>query len=404
MMGRVLQWMLVMIALLLPMYLVRFSVGPLPMTVLEVLILATVVVWIGSRPDFGRLCGHKGLLIACGLFLVAGTIAMLVAPELRTAAGLWRAYIVEPMLVGLMIAVSATPQTIERLVTAIAVSVGVVSTWAVVQYFWLPDGVTLWSTTIGEIPNAYWRAEATRRATSVFPFPNAVALFVAPWIPMLALHNWWYRGVAVLACVAVVLSQSLGAVLGVGAAVFVWMVWYTRWTRVVAIVGAVALGLVLWLVPPQQLATENLYAQKSWSGRVRTSMWAETVEQLTHAPSVAVLGNGLGGYQEAVKPFHRLNWAEIYLYPHNIVLNFWSEVGALGVIAFALLIGCVVRLAYRVRGPVAIGIIGAAIVIVVHGVVDVPYFKNDLAVAWWMLVGMAVVLAAPSQKSRKSVQ
>lgn len=397
--------MLIAIAALLPTYLVRWSVGPVPTTLLEVLIWVTAVMWAWSRPSFERLREHKGLLIASGLFLVAGTVSLIVAPELRAAAGLWRAYIVEPMLVGLMVATSATPQTVMRMVAAAAVSVGLMSVYTIVQYFWLPDGVTLWGTTIGEIPNAYWRAQATRRATAFFEYPNAVALFVAPFIPLFAVQRaWWYRAVAVLACVAVVLSQSLGAVLGVGAAVFVWMVWYHRWTRIVAIVGAVALMLVVWLVPPQQLATENLYAQKSWSGRVRTSMWAETVEQLTHTPSVAVLGNGLGGYQEAVKPFHRLNWAEIYLYPHNIVLNFWTEMGALGVVAFALLIGCVVRLAYRVRRPVALGIIGSAIVIVVHGMVDVPYLKNDLAVAWWMLVGMAVVIAGASQKSRKSVQ
>ncbi len=396
--------MLIAIAALLPSYLVRWSAGPVPTTLLEVLILVTAGMWAWSRPSFERLREHKWLMIASGLFLIAGTVSVFVAPELRTAAGLWRAYIVEPILVGLMIATSATPQTVARMIAAASVSVGLVSVYAIVQYFWLPDGVTLWGTTIGEIPNAYWRAEATRRATSVFPFPNAVALFVAPFIPMLALRGWWYRGVATLACVAVVLSQSLGAILGVAAAVFVWMLWYHRWTRVVAIVGAITLALVVWFVPPQQLATENLYAQKSWSSRVRTSMWAETVEQLTHTPSVAVLGNGLGGYQEAVKPFHRLNWAEIYLYPHNIVLNFWTELGALGVAAFAALWIWLVRTGYRAGGVIGLGIVGAAIVILVHGMVDVPYFKNDLATAWWILVGMTVVITGASQKSRKSVQ
>ena len=34
------------------------------------------------------------------------------------------------------------------------------------------------------------------------------------------------------------------------------------------------------------------------------------------------------------------------------------------------------------------GVMGAMIVIVVHGIVDVPYFKNDLALIFWALLAM----------------
>lgn len=35
-----------------------------------------------------------------------------------------------------------------------------------------------------------------------------------------------------------------------------------------------------------------------------------------------------------------------------------------------------------------IGLISAMIVIIVHGLVDVPYFKNDLAVMFWLFLAM----------------
>ena len=37
---------------------------------------------------------------------------------------------------------------------------------------------------------------------------------------------------------------------------------------------------------------------------------------------------------------------------------------------------------------IALGLIGAMVAIVVHGMVDVPYFKNDLAVMFWLVIAM----------------
>jgi hypothetical protein len=39
-----------------------------------------------------------------------------------------------------------------------------------------------------------------------------------------------------------------------------------------------------------------------------------------------------------------------------------------------------------------LGILGAFVVIVVHGLVDVPYFKNDLACLFWVLIALLSLL------------
>jgi hypothetical protein len=36
-----------------------------------------------------------------------------------------------------------------------------------------------------------------------------------------------------------------------------------------------------------------------------------------------------------------------------------------------------------------LGIVLAMVAIVVHGLVDVPYFKNDLALEFWTFLGLA---------------
>jgi len=48
-----------------------------------------------------------------------------------------------------------------------------------------------------------------------------------------------------------------------------------------------------------------------------------------------------------------------------------------------------------------LGLLGALVVIIVHGLVDVPYFKNDLSLLFWLiifLIGSAQARAAGKSK------
>jgi O-antigen ligase len=130
---------------------------------------------------------------------------------------------------------------------------------------------------------------------------------------------------------------------------------------------------------------------KGDSGSVRLTIWKEALEMLKTRP---ILGAGLAGYQTAVAPFHKAKYIEIYLYPHNIFLNFWSETGLLGLLALLWLIG--VFFWQGLRSPPThyslltthYALLAAMLVILIHGLVDVPYFKNDLAVMFWILFGL----------------
>ena len=157
-------------------------------------------------------------------------------------------------------------------------------------------------------------------------------------------------------------------------------------------------------------------------GQIRQELWKETWQMLKDGK--LLLGAGLANYQSAVAPYHQSGiyvrnddpefdkWVaisleyqqkvwqplEIYLYPHNIFLNFWSELGLAGMLLFVWIIGKFLMLDFRLlisdykNKSLILGLTGAMIVIVVHGLVDAPYFKNDLAVLFWLLIGMLGVL------------
>ena len=70
------------------------------------------------------------------------------------------------------------------------------------------------------------------------------------------------------------------------------------------------------------------------------------------------------------------------------MLNFWTEIGLFGAGIFMAIFGYLVYLAFKIRrinillSAVLLAILTA---IFVHGLVDVPYFKNDLALLFWIL-------------------
>ena len=122
----------------------------------------------------------------------------------------------------------------------------------------------------------------------------------------------------------------------------------------------------------------------------RIRIWGQTLRMLSHH---LLFGIGLGNYEQAMGPY----WQDLtrVIYPHNIVLNFWATTGLLGLAAFAWLAVRAFMLGWggwrrhpAPWRPYDLGVILALVAMVVHGIVDVPFFKNDLSLEFWALLGI----------------
>jgi uncharacterized ion transporter superfamily protein YfcC len=51
-----------------------------------------------------------------------------------------------------------------------------------------------------------------------------------------------------------------------------------------------------------------------------------------------------------------------------------------------------------------LGLMGAMVVIVVHGLVDVPYFKNDLAVLFWVMIGIMGIMKFEAESKNEELR
>jgi len=81
-------------------YVWRFKVGPIPTTVLEILILATIALYAGGRIQSGGgwMPRRAGLEIPTALLLLAGLLGIAISPDHIGALGIYRAYFIEPVI------------------------------------------------------------------------------------------------------------------------------------------------------------------------------------------------------------------------------------------------------------------------------------------------------------------
>ncbi|MEK7131807.1 MAG: O-antigen ligase family protein, partial [Patescibacteria group bacterium] len=270
------------------------------------------------------------------------------------------------------------------LALALALSTLSISVYAIIQKF------TGWG-----IATPEWASEATRRVTAFFSSPNAVGLYLAPVAMLLLLMIWkkskerglifWLLNIVCLLSLAAIFftkSQGTWVGLAVGVLVFLFFVGYKK----VALAAAV-LGIIFSLALPS-MRQALLFKDQANQNRLR--LWGYSWTFLSQSPKNFILGAGVRQFFRKVqKPYYDKIVMERLIYPHNIFLNFWTEIGLPGMLAAITMLGYVFYLANKIRKSdklIGAGLLGALTVLVVHGLVDVPYFKNDLAFLFWIIM------------------
>ena len=396
------MWRLVVFVLMLsPTYVVRFLVfKKIPTTLFEILIFILVCVtciravhYPAVRMNYRKKIKliPRSIFFASAIFVIAGIISVCISLDTHAALGIFKAYIVDALLCGFIVWLHLeTEEQLFELAVGFSISLFIISVIGIIQK------CTGWG-----IPNPFWQAAATRRITSIFGYPNAVGLYaelLIPFVCALFVHTKqifmrvWCVLVLLCAIAAIIFAESSGTIAALGGTT-VFLLLIQRRTRIATLIVCCTLVGILFVSPyKKQFADEFLL--QGFSGRLRTQMWKETVVMLRERP---VFGAGLASYQKRVKPFHVFTWAEIYLYPHNLFLTMWSELGLLGVISFVWIFCLVILWSVRAmcldkKKYMSAVVLASCSILFIHGLVDVPYFKNDLSVLFWMIVAIALWL------------
>lgn len=372
---------------LLPAYVVRWHLAFYPTTLLEAAVLVTAAVFLVESWNLRRWPSWRSpFLVPAALFLLAGLISVVDAPSVRAAAGLYRAYVVEPLALFVI-----TTNVVDRLWRARLLLAGLGLGGLAVG---LANFVVVVDAGLHHTLNV-----AVAPPVVIYNTLNAVALFLLPLVSVagaVILHGEerWERVAAAIfvlvALVSIVASFSRGGYLALTVVALLLALSHParRWL----VPALVLAGLALLLIPPVRgrLSHEIDLADPNNSLEERIRLWKATLRMLGDHP---ILGTGMSGFSARMAPY---GGDQGVIYPHDILLNFWTETGLLGIVAFAWIILAGLRTAWRgwrsSRGAwraYQLGVGLALVAVLVHGLVDVPYWKNDLSAEFWILLGVS---------------
>lgn len=371
---------------LAPAYTIRFHVGPLPSTLLEAVLVIAIVTGLAAYRE--EVPWRNPFTWVGLLFILGATLDVWFAPDRRAAAGLWKAYFIEPALAALVIAAMA-PRHWRRFLLAIGLGALVPALVNVAV-----EGSALLTGRFNEVTPQ----------VAIYNSANAIPLFLEPvaaFALAIAVHVPARRDRLVAALLFLVYAAAiltsfsrLGWITLVVLCLFVAAFHRLRWQAfAVALLLAAGLFAGSHRVRDRLLVEFDFHSSKN-SLAIRFPLWRATLAMLADRP---LFGGGLAGFKAAITPYaQRAGYGEDLIYPHDLVLNAWTETGLLGLAGFLGTLVQALRLGLRrLRGDpwrraLGIGLLAMLVTFVVHGVGDVPYFKNDQALVFWALLAVTL--------------
>lgn len=380
--------------ILIPTYLVRLKFG-IPTTLFEVFIWVTLFIILSKTKKFQSLLvklfkEDKLFIIGIILMILGGIISALISDDLIISAGLWKGFLLTPILAGLIIyLVNPRQKIIVNSFLVIGLLVALSAIWQRLTGQTTPDGRVLgiFGIEVGASPNYL----------SLFLTPIAVlgmAVIFASGEPSAYLEKRITSLVSVTAIVSIILAIIFsGSRAGIGTVVFclVIIIWQKIRERKNNKVVNLSFGLVIIFMLLLGLKTglPNFGSQTGErvgsSNNIRFEIWKTTIMDII--PQNSVFGIGMGRFQnyfgEVTKD--RVNFKEfvtpLAVTPHNILLATWVNLGIIGLIGLVLVIW---RFFTRVPRDSIWAITLLSILLL--GIYDTPIYKNDLGAIFWIVI------------------
>lgn len=388
---------------LLPTYTVRFNLSGLPLNLLMVWVAFLVLVFVAWLIKNNLLKEYfawvrslnKLVLIFASLFFIAGTVSLFVGGFTLEKFGQYIVLFIEPIalfkIFGFVF--HKHPDTKELFVRSLYIFLGFSGIYALIQY------VTLF----GLPPEYLGNAVEPKRALSFFEYPNAYAMFIAPCLayllPQVIAHvtkinksNWRALAYPIicysLGILGLTLSLSRGGWLAfaVTSVVAVFLLGNKK-IKTIFITGALVAAIIVAIVPNFRYRIILPFKGEK-SAVSRLSLWHTANKMIKEEP---ITGLGLLGFNNNFEKYNTDPGLSHYKYPHNLELSLWVDTGLLGLVSFILLVlALIYNCLTSIRKPLKLSLILFLLAILIHGVIDVPYFKNDLSSLFWLMIALSI--------------
>ncbi len=402
-----LRWGVYLLLAILPAFLLRWQIAGIPTTWLELAIYLAVAIFFINQIKQKKLkqslllCwqNYKYLLAAMALWLTAAVLATIFSPNIIRSAGALKGWWIDPMLLILLIAsITKTSRHLSQLILFALSGITLVSVYGLVEIIL---GVGL---------------RADKLLNSVFVSANYVAMLL---VPILILSISWIfylktnarskiskllTSLIAINITALLLTKSLG---GIAAFIGGLTVMFYSFSllkqkslnkKFLWLILLVAISVALsWNKINLILTNPNISSLAT-----RQQIWQTALTLIKENPLTGVgLGNFENPYRQTVVQLFKHPLELEVVKAHNLYLNTWAEMGIFGLIVLILIVaifGWQIKKnlkgenCYTVCGFITIGAFAAMIAILIHGLVDTPYFKNDLSIVFWLVFSLPFIM------------
>ena len=284
---------------------------------------------------------------------------------------------------------------LRGLVGALAAGLVFASFVGVIQYFQF----------ISEFPMERWFKEYDPFVvTSTLNHKNFFGMYLILLIPLTYYLTYFYSGIHKLAyfftagisTLALIVSHSRGAIIGLLAAILLTSVFKSR-RALTQIFLVLTITAIILASTPQFMETSFAERFKA-SGKdmdARSDCFGKTFSTLKSKP----MGIGAGTFREKqVCHYGNNEWSITFHHAHNLYLQIMVERGWLALAAFITAMMIFFRISYLSRlgeeltSKTIIGLSTGLLAVLIHGFFDYPFYSQRIALLFFFLMGIAVSL------------
>ncbi|HUT96151.1 MAG TPA: O-antigen ligase family protein [Candidatus Paceibacterota bacterium] len=403
---KILKWGIYLIIFCLPLYLIRLKILGIPTTVLELMIYGLFAFWLINKGYKGLWAAlkHERLLIwGIVLLMVGVSMATIFSWDLRVSAGIWKSWFIDALIFFFVVVSIIKKDDIKNIFRTLVYSGLTVS---IISLVYLIQGNFNYQ---GRLQGIYNSPNFLAMALSI---PLIISLFCASQkkqlhedtgqrlsealpsvsasslIMRLGLRKVFSVIVFLILVVTLFFTKSFGVLLGILAAlVFGLVIHLYQKKKIKLALGIIFLAFAIIFIFGL-VKIESLEGLKSFDARF--VIWQTAWESFETNP---ITGIGPGTFEDYFPPYPKWGVPQ----PHNVFLAFLLQTGIVGFVGFILILIWFFSSCGRSTAGWQLLLLLIMIYILAHGLVDTTYWKNDLSIIFWLIIGCMVLIKKESR-------
>jgi O-antigen ligase len=375
---------------LIPSYLIRFNIFGVPTNVLEILIYSTFVSHLFEKPaiKWKELYeNYKTYIFSIALIFIGLILSTLANQNYREGFGIIKGWFFDPILFSFILINKIKEQRdIENILKTFYFSAFSISLIALEYFF-------------------YGHLTYDGRLEAFYSSPNYLAMFLAPsvfiglylfkiqsasWRTKFKIQNFVIPVTLLLISFIIYFTHSYAIWISIILSLLI-IGFITKKLNKKILATSALIVFVAFLTQINNPKLKDIFSERS-SLSSRIMIWESSVLMIKNDP---IFGIGPGNFQNKYLEYQKyfspyLEWAVPQ--PHNLYLAFCLQGGIIGLTGFIILVATWLKktakkiLSNQKNSAVLAVSLGIVIYILFHGIFDTTYWKNDLALIFWIII------------------